>query len=155
MRRSDPLLTIVGVAFAPLVVGLVAIFRQLPEGSRVTAIQFDHAIDTVGAAFAMTTVALLLVSIAFRSAGVDRLIRRGDAITLSMGAWAAFFLALGALDKDDMNGALIGGGVGAALVVIGAVAAILWELAKGPLRPSAAPKARTQPKRTPDVRDDP
>jgi hypothetical protein len=128
MRRSDPLLMTAGVALAPLVVGTVAIFRQLPEGPhQVTAIQLDHAIDAVGAAFAMTTVALLLMGVVFRSIGVERLIRRGDLMTLSVGAWTAFFLALGALDKHNMKAALIGGGIGVVLVIVGAVAAILWK----------------------------
>ena len=136
MRRYEPLLMTAGVAFAPLVVGTVAIFRQLPEEPhRVTPIQIDRAIDAVGAAFAMTAVALLLMGAVFRSTGVERLVRRGDLAALSVGAWAALFLSLGALDKHNMKGALIGGGIGVTLVVIGAVAAILWEARQVMRRP--------------------
>jgi hypothetical protein len=136
MRRSDPLLMTVGVAFAPLVVGSVAIFRQLPEGFRqVTAVQLDRAIDAVGAAFAMTTVALLLMGVVFRLTGLERLVRRGDLTALSVGAWAAFFLTLGALDKHNIKGALIGGGIGVVLVIAGAVAAVLREARQGMQQP--------------------
>ena len=127
MRRSDPLLMIVAIAVAPLVVGIVAIFRQLPEIRHLHAIQLDHATDAVGVAFAVTTVALLLVGAVFRSMGVERLVRQGNLAALSVGAWAAFFLAFGEVDKHDVKGALVGGGAGIVLVVAGAAAATLWE----------------------------
>ena len=50
-----------------------------------------------------------------------------DALQRSVGAWAAFFLALGVLDKHNMKGALVGGGVGAFLIVVVAIVALMRE----------------------------
>jgi hypothetical protein len=47
-----------------------------------------------------------------------------------VGAWAGFFLALGVLDKHNMKGALVGGGIGTVLMVVSALAALMWEMRK-------------------------
>jgi hypothetical protein len=116
------------ITFAPLVVGATAYEQQLPKFPlNASAIQADRALNTVGSAFALTTVALLLVDAAFRATARDRLIHWADLAALSVGAWAAFFLALGVLDKHDVESALFGGGIGVLLVLMGAVAALVWE----------------------------
>jgi hypothetical protein len=75
----------------------------------------------------LTTIALLIVDVVFRSAGRNHLIRWADLAALSVGAWSAFFLSLSTLDKHNLTGALIGGGVGAFLVIVATVVALIWE----------------------------
>jgi hypothetical protein len=113
---------------APLLVGIIACECQLPQHPlRPSTIQFDRALDAVGTAYALTTIALLVVDVVFRSAGRNYLIRWADLAALSVGTWSAMFLALGTVDKHNLTGALIGGSVGAFLVIVAAVVALIWE----------------------------
>jgi hypothetical protein len=127
-RSTTEFVVTIWLPFAPLVVGAIAYWRQVPKFPlNATAIQTDRALNGIGSAFALTTVVLLLVDAALRAEARDRLIRWADLATLSVGAWAAFFLALGTLEKHDVKGALIGGSVGMLLVLVGAAAGLLWE----------------------------
>jgi hypothetical protein len=130
-RSNHPILAMGMLIIAPLVVGIIAFERQLPRSPHhVSAVNVQHALNAVGAALALSAVALLLVDAVFRATDSARLTRWADLAALSVGAWAAFFLALGALDKHNMKGALVGGSIGAVLIVVSAIAALMWEMRK-------------------------
>jgi hypothetical protein len=135
----------IAIFIASFVVGSAAYFRQVPKFPVIaSSVQVDNALNAVGAAYALTTVLLVLLDAVFRAEGRERLVPWVDLTALCVGADAAFFLALGALDKDNVTRAIIGGGAGMLLVGLAAIAGLLWE-SQHPARG----RSTSQPKRTP------
>jgi hypothetical protein len=75
----------------------------------------------------LTAVALILWDAAVRAMGPESLVAWFDLAALSVGAWTALFLGLGALEKHNVLSSFIDGFVGMGFVFVAGIIALVWK----------------------------